>query len=98
MYPFFFYGVVHYVILAAVLAFFVLFAASKADGFVKILGNVLGYLLLILAVLWIVWAATAPSFGNRPFGSSFMGDMHSGTGWGHHMQGPPPARPAPPGQ
>ena len=98
MYPFFFYGAVHHLILVVVLAFFVLFAARKADGFVKILGNVLGYLLLILAVLWIVWAATAPTFGGRPFGMTTMGYMHPGMeqGWGHHMWGPPPAQPAPP--
>jgi hypothetical protein len=95
MHPFFF-GAIHHVLVVAVVAFFVLFAASKADGFVKILGNVLGYLLLILAVLWIVWAATAPTFGGRVFGAPFMGDMHQGMGWGYHMQGPPPAQPAPP--
>jgi hypothetical protein len=98
MYPFFFYGAVHHLILVAVLAFFVLFAASKADGFVKILGNVLGYLLLIAAVLCLLGAATAPMFGGRPFGMTSLGTMHPGMeqGWGHHMWGPPPAQPAPP--
>ncbi|MGA7675441.1 MAG: hypothetical protein WCA78_10415 [Rhizomicrobium sp.] len=98
MHPFFFIGAVHHVIVVAVIAFFVLFAASKANGFVKILGNVLGYLLLIAAVLCFLAAATAPFFGGRPFGMNAMGYMHPGMeqGWDHHMQGPPPAQPAPP--
>lgn len=47
------FGAFH-VILLAVVAFFVLFAASRASGFVKILGNVLGYLLLVFSVLVLV--------------------------------------------
>ena len=98
MHPFFFVGAIQHAFLVAVLAFFILFAASKSAGFIKILGNVLGYLLLIAALLWIVGAATAPMFGGRPFGISVMGDMHPGIGqdWCHHMQGLPPPHPAPP--
>ncbi|MDE2135149.1 MAG: hypothetical protein KGJ49_11195 [Alphaproteobacteria bacterium] len=94
MHPFFF-GAIHHVLLVAVFAFFVLFAASKADGFVKILGNVLGYLLLIAAVLMILCAAIGPMFGGRTMG--FIGTMHPG--WGYHMmQSAPPAQPATPAQ
>ncbi len=98
MHPFFF-GAIHHVLLVAVFAFFVLFAASKAEGFVKILGNVLGYLLLIAAVLMILCAAIGPMFGGRPLG--IMGGMHPGMGqgWGYHMmQSAPPAQPATPAQ
>jgi hypothetical protein len=92
MHPFFFVGAIHHVLVVAVVAFFVLFAASKAEGFVKILGNVLGYLLLIFAVLLIVCATFAPTFG----GHAGFGGMHWGMGGAYHMQGPPPAQPAPP--
>jgi len=91
MHPFFF-GAIHHVLVVAVVAFFVLFAAGKSAGFVKILGNVLGYLLLIFAVLLIVCAAFAPTFD----GGNGWGGMHAGMNWGYHMQGPPPAKPAPP--
>jgi len=93
---FMWFGVLHHVLVMAVVAFFVLFAASKAGGFVKILGNVLGYLLLILAVLSIVCVATAPMFGGHPFGLTVMERMHPGMmgpAW-DHPPGPAPA-PAP---
>ena len=92
MHPFFFFGAVHHVVVVAVVAFFVLFTASKAEGFVKILGNVLGYLLLICAVLLIVCAAFTPTVDGRTDFSA----THWGMNWGYHMQGPAPAQPAPP--
>jgi branched-subunit amino acid transport protein AzlD len=92
MHPLFFFGAIHHVLVVAVVAFFVLFAASKAEGFVKSLGKVLGYLLLIFAVLLIVCAAFAPTFDGR----TGFGATHWGMSWGYHMQGPPPAHPAPP--
>ncbi len=84
MHPFFFMGAIHHAIVIAVVAFFVLFAACHATGFVKILGKVLGYLLLVCAVLVIVGVATAPFFGGHPFGISHD-RMHDGMGphWGH---------------
>jgi hypothetical protein len=63
----------------AVLAFFVLFAAEKADGLIKIFGRVLGVWLLILAVLAAAGAAAAPMMGGRPFGMEMrrhMRDAH----------------------
>jgi len=93
---FMWFGVLHHVIVLAVVAFFVLFAASKADGFVKILGNVLGYLFLILAVLSIVCAAIAPNFAGHPFGMTFMERMHHGMmGPGSDQPPGPPPAPAP---
>lgn len=91
MHPILFFAV-HHAIVLAIVAFFVLFAASKAAGFVKLLGNILGYLLLVVAVLWIVCAATAPLFGGHPFGLSVMERMHPGMGpaWDHAPPPPPP--------
>ena len=99
MHPFFFMGVICHAIVLAVVAFFVLFAASKADGPVKLLGNVLGYLLLIGAVLCIVGAITAPLFGGHPFGITGPCIVHPGMGphWGHMptlqvQTAPPPGK------
>lgn len=68
-------GVVLHVTLFLVLAFFVLFAAQKAEGLVKLLGNVVGVWLLILALLVIAACVTAPMFGGRPFGMPMGGHM-----------------------
>lgn len=78
-----------------VLAFFVLFAAGKAEGFVRLLGTILGWWLVILAVLLIVACVTRPMFGGKPFDMDIQG-MH---GWIHHDGTQPdqqPAQPAPP--
>jgi hypothetical protein len=88
--------VMAHVVLLLILAFFVLFAASKADGFVKLLGMLLGYGLLLVAILVVVGCVTRPMFGGKPFGM----DMHGGWmhhGWMHADQPPVPATaPAPP--
>ena len=91
MHPFLF-GVFHHALVVVVVAFFVLFAASKADGFVKLLGNVLGYLLLLLAVLLVVWLFAAPLFGWHPL--PFHPCMMHGLGpcGQPPVQGPPPVR------
>src|SRR5271165_5841133 len=43
-------GIVLHATVLAVLAFFVLFAASKAEGLVKLLGYILGLWLLLLTI------------------------------------------------
>jgi len=80
-------GAVH-VIALAVLAFFVLFAASKASGFVKMLGNVLGYLLLVLAVL-VLMCRVLVVVGVFPHGTLPADHMH----W--MMKGTPSAQQLP---
>ena len=88
---------VHVTILL-ILAFFILFAASKADGFVRLLGYVLGAWLVIAAVLHVA----------APFVPGMSG-MHEGMMHGRWMQHwgngepqalptqvPPPAQPATP--
>lgn len=86
MHPFLFMAI-HHALLVAVLSFFILFAASKADGFVQILGKVLGYLLLLAAVLLIVWSVAAPMMGWHDF-MMHHDMMHP---WNQHPQGPPGA-------
>ncbi len=76
MHPFLWAGIILHATGLAVLAFFVLFAASKAEGIVKSIGNILGGWLVILVIIGIIGAAT---FGGRPFGAVMGG--HMGPGW-----------------
>jgi hypothetical protein len=74
---------------AGVLGFFVLFAASKASGIVKLVGTILGWWLWILALLSIVCVFVCPAMGGK------MGDkwgMHGD--WMHSMNGAQTAAPA----
>ena len=68
MHPMIIAGVLVHVLALAVVAFFVLFAAQRAKGLVKSVGNVLGVVMLVVSLLAIVGAATAPMFGGKPFG------------------------------
>ncbi|MGD0144468.1 MAG: hypothetical protein ABSC92_15050 [Rhizomicrobium sp.] len=93
-------GLIHHATIALIIAFFILFAASKAEGLVKALGTVLGLWVLALTILMVVGAVTAPMFGGKPFGMDWHG-MHDH--WMHHdgdhggmgMAPPPAAVPAP---
>ncbi|HVU20004.1 MAG TPA: hypothetical protein VHE09_04680 [Rhizomicrobium sp.] len=60
---------------AGVIGFFVLFAASKADGIVKLVGTLLGWWLWIIAVLSIVCVFVCPAMGGK------------GMGWMHDQMG-----------
>jgi hypothetical protein len=51
--------------IAGVLGFFVLFAASKASGVVKLVGTLLGWWLWILALLSIVCVFVCPMMGDK---------------------------------
>jgi hypothetical protein len=53
MHMMFMHPLIH-LLMIGVLAFFVLFAASKADGFVALLGTVLGWILLLGAAAMVV--------------------------------------------
>jgi len=79
--------IVH-VAMLLIVAFFIFFAAQKADGFVSLFGNILGALLVIGAVLHIV-ALFVPGFlGMKP------GMMHDGMmrdRWMHHDNAATPA-------
>jgi hypothetical protein len=78
MHMHFIVGAVLHATAIAVLGFFVLFAASKASGIVKLAGTLLGWWLWILAVLAIVCAVVCPNMGDKPW----MGHMG--------MRGSPP--------
>lgn len=99
MHPFFLIGTLVHVTAIAVIGFFVLFAASKSDGMIRILGNLLAVWLFVLAVLVIVVTATAAIFGGVPSGVSLMDRMQHGwtQPWEHFVH-PGPAAPesAPP--
>jgi len=83
---------------AGIIGFFVLFAASKAEGIVRFVGTILGWWLWIIAVLSIVCALVWPAMGDRMAGHWGMhGD------WMHYSgNAPAPATtavaPAKPGQ
>jgi polyferredoxin len=70
----------------AVIGFFVLFAAGKADGIVKLVGMLLGWWIWIIAVGLIVCAVVCPG--------KAMGWMHDRMGM-HGDAPPPPAMAAP---
>jgi len=90
-------GAVLHATVIAVISFFILFAAGKAEGFVALLGRLLGYWVLLIAILALA--------GGIYFGVTGKGPdmMHGHPGWMHHwgppggpmMQPPPP--PPPPG-
>jgi len=78
--------------LIAVVGFFVLFAASRASGIVRLVGTILGWWLWILAVLAIVCGLLCHGDGkNAP------GWMHM-HGWMKSDQTAPAAAPAAPAQ
>ncbi len=93
------FHVVAHITILLIVAFFILFAASKAEGLVKLLGMLLGGWLVLVAVLIVVACVTRPMFGGKPFGM----DMHAlHGGWMSHegmmqsdQQPAPAATPAP---
>lgn len=89
--------VVHVTVLL-VLAFFILFAASKAEGLVALLGNVLGVWVIIVAVLHIVAYFLPGTFGMRE-GMMHGGGMMHGR-WMHQWsdEAQPQASPTTPSQ
>jgi hypothetical protein len=67
--------------LLAIIAFFVLFAASRATGWLKALGSALGIWVLILAVIALICAVAAPFIHVAPgrgFGPGMMPGMMNG--------------------
>jgi hypothetical protein len=73
MHPFFLVGAVLHATAIAVIAFFVLFTASKTEGLLRIFGHILGIWLVVLAVLAIVGALLGPMLG-----LPMMDHMHHG--------------------
>jgi hypothetical protein len=77
MHSFFLAGAIVHATLVAVIAFFILFAAGKSGGFTKILGSILGYWVLIIALIILAGGVSAQMNGGKPFGMEPMM-------WGHH--------------
>ncbi|HKD21515.1 MAG TPA: hypothetical protein VKB71_05855 [Rhizomicrobium sp.] len=75
---------IHFLILHVtvllIVAFFVLFAASKADGIVRLFGNILGLWLVLVAVLHIVGFFVPGALGMKGMHEGMMHDH-----WMHHM-------------
>lgn len=71
-------GAIIHATFISIIAFFVLYAAGKASGFTKTLGTVLGYWVLIIAVIALAGGVTAQMNGGKPFG------MDPPMMWGHH--------------
>jgi len=66
LHNFFLPGALLHVLAIAVAAFFILFAASKAEGFVRFLGNLLGWILLLGAILVLAAAIYTVTTGQHP--------------------------------
>src|SRR5260221_11511516 len=66
MHGFFFMGSLLHTFAAAVLAFFILFAASKSEGFVRLLGNLLGWIVLIIAAAGLALGIYGAATGQHP--------------------------------
>jgi len=85
-----------HVAMILIVAFFIFFAAQKADGLVSLFGNLLGALLLVGAALHIV-AMFMPGVLGMKSGMMHPGMMRDH--WMHHMDGgtapAPAAAPAP---
>src|SRR5579863_3642687 len=90
--------IVH-VTLLLVVAFFILFAAQKADGLVSLLGTVLGVWVVIVAVLHVVGFFMPGMMGMKDMHESGMREhwMHH---WGYDSASPTaaPNQPVPPAQ
>jgi len=74
MHPFLILGALLHATAFAVIGFFVLFAASRSQGLLKAIGNILGAWLFILAVIAVICAGLATRFGGGPLGYRMMGD------------------------
>jgi hypothetical protein len=79
------FGAVLYATMLAVVAFFVLFAAARAEGRIRTFGNVLGVWVLVLAGLVLICAALAPfvagRYGPGMIGGAWYGRMHDWRGY-----------------
>jgi hypothetical protein len=85
-----------HVTLLLIVAFFILFAASRADGLLRLFGNVLGGWVVIIAVLHILAFCMPGMLGMKGMHEGMMHGqwMHH---WGSSDAGPAttPVQPAP---
>ena len=78
----------------AVVGYFILFAASRSQGLLKHLGNILGAWLMAIALIVLLASAFSPLLPGRVGGYGMMGGR---PGWMHPLVQPPtaPAEPTP---
>jgi hypothetical protein len=82
---------VMHVTVLLIVAFFILFAASKAEGIVGLLGNILGIWVVLVALLHIVGFFVPGMMGMKP---GMMPHGHWMHHWGQDSTQPAPAAPA----
>ena len=85
-------GVILHVTVLAIIGYFLLFSASKAQGLVALIGRLLGLWVFLLALLSVLAVLGAPMLSGTPLGDEMMrahgGMMHR---WD---RGPGPEQPA----
>jgi hypothetical protein len=91
-------GIILHVTVLAIIGYFLLFSASKAQGIVALIGRLLGIWVFLLAVLSVLAVAGAPMLSGTPLGAAMMrahgGMMHQwGDRDGDQRGAPPPAKP-----
>ncbi len=90
-------GLVLHTTLLAIVGYALLWTAAKAEGFVALLGRLLGFWVLLIAVLSVVAAVAIHVSGGKLFGMDLHDHDH---GPGMHRWGPPddmgPPPPPPP--
>jgi hypothetical protein len=65
-------GVILHVTVLAIIGYFLLFSASKAQGIVALIGRLLGLWVFLLAILSVLAVLGAPMFAGTPFGTELM--------------------------
>jgi hypothetical protein len=92
MHGFFLVHAVIHLLACLTVAFFILFAAGKADGLVKLFGNVLGIVFILIGIAGVVLGVMHHGDHDK-----MMGDrMHGWDAPWMHGQPPPSAAPANP--
>ncbi|HEX4304069.1 MAG TPA: hypothetical protein VHZ78_14830 [Rhizomicrobium sp.] len=86
-------GLILHTTLLAIVGYALLWSAAKAEGFVALLGRLLGLWVLLLAILSVVGAIAIHMSGGKLLGM----DMHDNDhGPGMHRWGPPDGMGPPP--
>src|SRR5579864_5020851 len=93
-------GVILHVTVLAIIGYFLLFSASKAQGIDALIGRLLGLWVFLLAILSVLAVLGAPMFAGTPFGTELMrahgGMMRQWDRSGPSDQGAPSPTPAKP--
>jgi hypothetical protein len=71
--PFLYVGAILHATAIAAIAFFILFAAERAHGFTALLGRLLGYWVLLLAIGALA-VGIMHAMSGKPFGPPWMHD------------------------